>query len=111
MVTFDEMEEIKNQIVDEIVDKINPTIASSCSCCEPKPHHCDDGNQGILQRKSNCRGGWRFCGYFLGKLQPNSFQIWNTLKTKKVESSFLIVCVNPNRAGLLDVAWERGGRG
>merc|ERR1712131_37427 len=44
MVTFDEMEEIKNQIVDEIVDEINPTIASSC--CEPKPHHCDDGNQG-----------------------------------------------------------------
>jgi len=48
MVTVDEMEEIKNQIVDEIVDKINPTIASSCSCCEPKPHHCDDGNQGIF---------------------------------------------------------------
>jgi len=48
MVTFDEMEEIKNQIVDEIVDEINPTIASSCSCCEPKPHHCDDGNQGIF---------------------------------------------------------------
>ena len=51
MVTVDEMEEIKNQIVDEIVDKINPTIASSCSCCEPKPHHCDDGGQGILQKK------------------------------------------------------------
>merc|ERR1712131_77497 len=48
MVTVDEMEEIKNQIVDEIVDEINPTIASSCSCREPKPHHCDDGNQGIF---------------------------------------------------------------
>jgi len=46
MVTFDEMEEIKDQIVDEVVDAINPTIASSCSCCEPKPH--DDGGQGIF---------------------------------------------------------------
>ena len=60
MVTFDEMIEIKNQIVDEVVGEINPTIASSCSCCEPKPHHCDDGNQGILQKENNCRGGWRF---------------------------------------------------
>ena len=51
MVTVDDMKEIKNQIVDEVVDAINPTIASSCSCCEPKPHHCDDGNQGILQKK------------------------------------------------------------
>ena len=50
MVTFDEMEEIKDQIVDEVVDAINPTIASSCSCCEPKPH--DDGGQGILQNKT-----------------------------------------------------------
>jgi len=59
MVTFDEITEIKNQfvdevkviknqIVDEVVGEINPTIASSCSCCEPKPHHCDDGNQGIF---------------------------------------------------------------
>jgi len=58
MVTFDEITEIKNQfvdevkviknqIVDEVVGEINPTIASSCSCCEPKPHHCD-GNQGIF---------------------------------------------------------------
>ena len=51
MVTFDEITEIKNQIVDEVVGEINPIIASSCSCCEPKPHHCDDGNQGILQKK------------------------------------------------------------
>jgi len=62
MVTFDEMEEIKNQffdemeetknqivgevkeiknqIVDEVVDAINPTIAASCSCCNDK---CDQG--------------------------------------------------------------------
>jgi len=57
MVTFDEITEIKNQfvdevkviknqIVDEVVGEINPTIASSCSCCEPKPH--DDGGQGIF---------------------------------------------------------------
>jgi len=59
MVTFDEITEIKNQfvdevkviknqIVDEVVGEINPTITSSCSCCETKPHHCDDGNQGIF---------------------------------------------------------------
>merc|ERR1712198_523019 len=48
MVTFDEITEIKNQIVNEVVGEINPIIASSCSCCEPKPHHCDDGNQGIF---------------------------------------------------------------
>merc|ERR1712198_109177 len=58
MVTFDEITEIKNQfvdevkvikdqIVDEVVGEINPTITSSCSCCEPKPHHCD-GGQGIF---------------------------------------------------------------
>jgi len=58
MVTFDEITEIKNQfvdevkviknqIVDEVVGEINPTITSSCSCCEPIPHHCD-GGQGIF---------------------------------------------------------------
>jgi len=49
MVTVDEMTEIKNQIVDEVVDAINPTIAASCSCCndKPKPHYCD-GDQGIF---------------------------------------------------------------
>jgi len=46
MVTVDEMTEIKNQIVDEVVDAINPTIAASCSCCD-KPQHCDAG-QGIF---------------------------------------------------------------
>jgi len=46
MVTVDEMTEIKNQIVDEVVDAINPTIAASCSCCN-KPQHCD-GGQGIF---------------------------------------------------------------
>ena len=56
MVTVDEMTKIKNQIVDEVVDAINPTIASSCSCCEPKPHHCDDGGQGILQKKIIAEG-------------------------------------------------------
>jgi len=60
MVTFDGMEEIKNQIVDDIVDKINPTIASSCSCCEPKPHHCDGDNQGIF-----IAGGAYYDGDFL----------------------------------------------
>ena len=55
MVTVDDMTEIKNQIVDEVVDAINPTIASSCSCCDPKPHHCDDG-QGILQKKIIAEG-------------------------------------------------------
>ena len=55
MVTVDDMKEIKNQIVDEVVDAINPTIASSCSCCDPKPHHCDDG-QGILQKKIIAEG-------------------------------------------------------
>ena len=67
MVTFDEITEIKNQfvdevkviknqIVDEVVGEINPTITSSCSCCEPKPHHCDDGGQGILQKKIIAEG-------------------------------------------------------
>ena len=42
MVTVDDMTEIKNQIVDEVVDAINPTIAASCSCCN-KPQHCDGG--------------------------------------------------------------------
>ena len=42
MVTVDDMTEIKNQIVDEVVDAINPTIAASCSCCD-KPQHCDGG--------------------------------------------------------------------
>jgi len=46
MVTVDDMTEIKNQIVDEVVDAINPTIAASCSCCN-KPQHCD-GGQGIF---------------------------------------------------------------
>jgi len=46
MVTVDEIAEIKNQIVDEVVDAINPTIAASCSCCN-KPQHCD-GGQGIF---------------------------------------------------------------
>jgi len=46
MVTVDDMTEIKNQIVDEVVDAINPTIAASCSCCD-KPQHCDAG-QGIF---------------------------------------------------------------
>ena len=48
MVTVDEMTEIKNQIVDEVVDAINPTIAASCSCCndKPKPQYCE-GDQGI----------------------------------------------------------------
>ena len=52
MVTVDEITEIKNQL-----DAIDHNIASSCSCCNPKPHHCDDGNQGILQKENNCRGG------------------------------------------------------
>jgi len=49
MVTVDEMTEIKNQIVDEVVDAINPTIAASCSCCnnKPKPQYCE-GDQGIF---------------------------------------------------------------
>ena len=50
MVTVDEMTEIKNQIVDEVVDAINPTIAASCSCCD-KPQHCD-GGQGSLQKET-----------------------------------------------------------
>ena len=50
MVTVDEMTEIKNQIVDEVVDAINPTIAASCSCCN-KPQHCD-GGQGSLQKET-----------------------------------------------------------
>jgi len=49
MVTVEEIAEIKNRIVDEVVDAINPTIAASCSCCndKPKPHYCD-GDQGIF---------------------------------------------------------------
>jgi len=70
MVTVDEMEEIKNQIVDEIVDKINPTIASSCSCCEPKPHHCDDGNQGIF-----IAGG----AYYDGDFSPSPPGFYNPI--------------------------------
>ena len=50
MVTVDDMKEIKNQIVDEVVDAINPTIAASCSCCD-KPQHCDAG-QGSLQKET-----------------------------------------------------------
>ena len=48
MVTVEEIAEIKKQIVDEVVDAINPTIASSCSCCndKPKPQYCE-GDQGI----------------------------------------------------------------
>ena len=48
MVTVDDMKEIKNQIVDEVVDAINLTIATSCSCCD-KPQHCD-GGQGSLHK-------------------------------------------------------------
>ena len=51
MVTVDEMTEIKNQIVDEVVDAINPTIANSCSCCNDKPQYCE-GGQGILQKET-----------------------------------------------------------
>ena len=59
MVTVDEIAEIKNQIVDEVVDAINPTIAASCSCCndKPKPHYCD-GDQGIHSvpcKKKHCK--------------------------------------------------------
>ena len=43
MVTFDEMIEMKNQIVDEVVDAINPTIATSCSCCKDEPQFCNGG--------------------------------------------------------------------
>ena len=50
MVMVDDMKEIKNQIVDEVVDAINPTIAASCSCCN-EPQHCD-GGQGSLQKET-----------------------------------------------------------
>jgi len=54
MVTFDEMEEIKNQfvdevkviknqIIDEVVGEIKPTITSSCSCCNDESPYCDQG--------------------------------------------------------------------
>ena len=48
MVTVDELTEIKNQIVEEVVDAINPTIAASCSCCNDitKPQY-GEGDQGI----------------------------------------------------------------
>ena len=51
MVTVDDMTEIKNQIVDEIVDAINPTIASSCSCCKDEPQFCN-GGQGSLKKET-----------------------------------------------------------
>merc|ERR1712198_696766 len=43
----DEVKEIKNQIVDEVVDAINPTITASCSCCHDEPPYCN-GGQGIF---------------------------------------------------------------
>ena len=62
MVTFDEMEEIKNQfvdevkviknqIIDEVVGEIKPTITSSCSCCHDEPPYCN-GGQGSLQKET-----------------------------------------------------------
>ena len=37
MLTLDEMEEIKEQIVDEAINSIVPVIKESCSCCDDEP--------------------------------------------------------------------------
>ena len=37
MLTLNEMEVMKEQIVDEVVDSIVPVIKESCSCCDDEP--------------------------------------------------------------------------
>ena len=37
MLTLNEMEVMKGQIVDEVVDSIVPVIKESCSCCDDEP--------------------------------------------------------------------------
>ena len=48
MLILDEMEVMKEQIVDEVVDSIVPIIKESCSCCDdepPSPQDCvEQGN-------------------------------------------------------------------
>ena len=48
MLTLNEMEVMKEQIVDEVVDSIVPVIKESCSCCDdepPSPQDCvEQGN-------------------------------------------------------------------
>merc|ERR1712131_410337 len=49
MLTLDEMEVMKGQIVDEVVDSIVPVIKESCSCCDdepPAPQDCVE--QGVF---------------------------------------------------------------
>jgi len=40
MVTMDDLEEIKDQIVNEVVDTLVPVIEGSCSCCEEADKEC-----------------------------------------------------------------------
>ena len=37
MLTLDEIDVMKGQIVDEVVDSIVPVIKESCSCCNDEP--------------------------------------------------------------------------
>merc|ERR1711973_149244 len=48
MLTLDEMEVMKGQIVDEVVDSIVPVIKESCSCCDDEPPQDCEGNQGVF---------------------------------------------------------------
>ena len=42
MLTLEEMEVMKEQIVDEVVDSIVPVIKESCSCCDDEPPQAQD---------------------------------------------------------------------
>merc|ERR1712002_777218 len=47
LVTLDEMEEIKDQIVDEVYNSLAPVIKNSCSCCDgPPSKDCEE--QGVF---------------------------------------------------------------
>merc|ERR1712002_633164 len=47
LVTLDEMEEIKDQIVDEVYNSLVPVIKNSCSCCDDyEPKDCEE--QGVF---------------------------------------------------------------
>merc|ERR1712002_175785 len=47
LVTLDEMEEIKDQIVDEVYNSLVPVIKKSCSCCDDyEPKDCEE--QGVF---------------------------------------------------------------
>merc|ERR1712002_1307420 len=66
LVTLDEMEVIKDQIVDEIYNSLVPVIKNSCSCCDDyePPQECVDPDWTYFAHTKKCYK------YFSTKISP-----------------------------------------